>query len=46
MNQSNSIESTDKTNLTDEKKCWLKEISGIEDYFNQEIREGKLSSKK
>ena len=46
MNQSNSIESTDRTNLTNEKKCWLKEISKIEDYFNQEIREKKLNSEK
>ena len=36
----------DKTNLTDQKKFRLNEISKIENYFNQEISQRKLSSKK
>ena len=36
----------DKTNLTDQKKFRLNEISKIENYFNQEISQRKLCSKK
>ena len=36
----------DKTNLTDQKKFRLNEISKIENYFNQEITQRKLCSKK
>ena len=37
---------TDKTNLTDQTKFRLNEISKIENCFNQEINQRKLSSKK
>ena len=46
MNKSNSIETTDSTNLTNQTKFRLNEISKIENYFNQEIKERKLNSKK
>ena len=36
----------DKTNLTDQTKFRLNEITKIENYFNSEINQGKLSSKK
>ena len=36
----------DKTNLTDQTKFRLNEISKIENYFNSEINQRKLSSKK
>ena len=36
----------DKTNLTDQTKFRLNEISKIENYFNSEINERKLCSKK
>ena len=36
----------DRTNLTDETKFRLNEISKIENYFNSEINQRKLSSKK
>ena len=35
-----------KTNLTDQTKFRLNEITKIENYFNSEINQGKLSSKK
>ena len=40
-----SIEIIDRTNLTDRKKFRLNEISKIEKYFNQEIKERKLNNK-
>ena len=40
-----SIEIIDGTNLTDRKKFRLNEISKIEKYFNQEIKERKLNNK-
>ena len=46
MNESNSIETIDKTNLTNQTKFWLDEISKIENYFNEQINQRKLSSKK
>ena len=36
----------DKTNLTDQTKFWLNEISKIENYFNSEINQRKSFSKK
>ena len=36
----------DKTNLTDQRKFRLNEISKIENYFNSEINQRKLCSKK
>ena len=44
MNESNSIE-TDKSNLTDQTKFWLNEISKIENYFKSEINQRKLQYK-
>ena len=46
MNESSSIEIIDRTNLTNQTKFRLNEISKIENYFNQEIKERKLNSKK
>ena len=45
MNKVSSIETIDRTNLTDQTKFRLNEISKIENYFNQEIKERKLNSK-
>ena len=45
MNESNYIEAFDRTNLTDLTKFRLNEISKIENYFNQEIKERKLTVK-
>ena len=39
MNESNSIEAIDKTNLTNQTKFRLDEISKIENYFWQEINQ-------
>ena len=46
MNESNSIEAIDKTNLTDQTKFRLDEISKIENYFIEEINQRKSCSKK
>ena len=46
MNKVSSIEITDRTNLADQIKFRLNEISKIENFFNQEIKERKLNSKK
>ena len=46
MNKSNSIETIDKTNLTNQTKFRLDEISKIENYFYQEINQRKSCSKK
>ena len=46
MNESNSIEAIDKTNLTNQTKSWLVEISKIENYFIKEINQRKSCSKK
>ena len=46
MNKSNSIEAIDKTNLTNQTKFRLDEISKIENYFYQEINQRKSCSKK
>ena len=46
MNESNSIETVDKTNLSDQTKFRLDEISKIENYFYKEINQRKSCSKK
>ena len=46
MNKSNSIETIDKTNLTNQTKFRLDEISKIENYFIEEINQRKSCSKK
>ena len=46
MNENNSIEAIDKTNLTEQTKFRLSEIIGIENYFYQEINQRKSCSKK
>ena len=39
MNKSNSIKAIDRTNLTEQTKFRLYEISKIENYFHEEIKE-------
>ena len=46
MNESNSVEAIDKTNLTSQTKFQLDEISKIENYFIEEINQRKSCSKK
>ena len=46
MNESNSIETIDRTNLTEQTKFRLDEISKIENYFHEEINQRKSCSKK
>ena len=46
MNESNSIETIDKTILSEQTKFQLSEIIGIENYFHQEINQRKSYSKK
>ena len=46
MNESNSIEVIDKTNLTNQTKFWLDEISKTDNYFIEEINQRKSFSKK
>ena len=46
MNESNSIEAIEKTNLTNQTKFRLDEISKIENYFIEEINQRKSCSKK
>ena len=46
MNESNSIEAIDNTNLTNETKFRLDEISKIQNYFIEEINQTKSCSKK
>ena len=41
MNENNSIEAIDKTNLTEQTKFQLSEIIGIENYFYQETDQRK-----
>ena len=45
MNKSNSIEAIDKTNLTNQTKFRLDEISKIENYFIEEINQRKSCSR-
>ena len=46
MNESNSIETIDKTNLNDQIKSLLDEINKIENYFIEQINQRKSCSKK
>ena len=46
MNENNSIQGTDKTNLTNQIKFQLDEISKIENYSIKKINQIKLCSKK
>ena len=46
MNESNSIKAIDKTNLSEQTKFQLSEAIGSENYFYQEINQGKSCSKK
>ena len=46
MNKSNSIEPIDKTNLSEQTKFRLDEISKIENYFIEEINQRKSCSQK
>ena len=46
MNERNSIEAIDKTNLTNQTKFQLDEISKIEKFFGEEINQRKSCSKK
>ena len=46
MNESNSAESVDRTNLTNQTKFQLDEISKIENYFIEELNQRKSCSKR
>ena len=46
MNKSNSIEAIDKTDLSEQTKFRLDEISNIENYFIEEINQRKSCSRK
>ena len=46
MNESHSIEATDRRNLTEQTKFRLDKISEIENYFYKEIIQKKSCSKK
>ena len=46
MNESNSMEAIEKTNLTEETKFQLNKIGKIKNYFHEEINQRKLCSKK
>ena len=46
MNESNSVEAIDKTNLTNQTKSQLDEISKIDNYFIEEINQRKSCNKK
>ena len=46
MNKSNSIEAVDKTDLSEQTKFRLDEISKIENYFIEEINQRKSCSQK
>ena len=46
MNECNFIETIDRTNLTEQTKFRLDEISKIENYFHEEINQRKSCSKK
>ena len=46
MNESNSMETIDRTNLTEQTKTRLNNLTKIENYFHQEINQRKLWSKK
>ena len=46
MNESNSIEAIDRTDLSEQTKFPLEEISKIENYFHEEVNQRKSCSKK
>ena len=46
MNKSNSIEAIDRTDLSEQTKFRLDQISKIENYFHEEINQRKSCSKK
>ena len=46
MNESNTIETIDRTNSTEQTKIRLNKITEIENYFHQEINQRKSCSKK
>ena len=46
MSKSNSIELIDRTDLSEQRKFRLDEISKIENYFRKEINQRKSCSKK
>ena len=46
MNKNNSLETIDKTNLSEQTKFWLDEISKIESYFIEKINQRKSCSQK
>ena len=46
MNKSNSVEAIDRTDLSEQTKFRLDEISKIENYFHDEINQRKSCSKK
>ena len=46
MNESNSIEAINRTNLTEQTKFRLDELSKIDNYFHKEINQRKSYSKK
>ena len=46
MNESNSIQAIDRTNLTEQTKIIPNKITEIENYFHEEINQRKLRSKK
>ena len=46
MNESNSIETIERTNLTEQTKIRLDKITEIENYFHEEINQRKSCSKK
>ena len=46
MNKNNSLETSDKTNLSEQAKFQLDEISKIDNYFIQEINQRKSCSQK
>ena len=46
MNKNNSLETINKTDLSEQAKFWLDEISKTEDYFIEEINQRKSCSQK
>ena len=46
INKSNFVEAIDWTNLTEQTKFWLDEISKIENYFHEQINQRKSCNKK
>ena len=46
MNESNSVETIDRTNLTEQTKIRLVKMTEIENYFHKEINQRKSCSKK